>query len=216
MTKFWFIRHGESVSNANLPTEDPTLSELTPRGQIEAKSVALAFSEAPDLIVVSSFVRARETAVPTINRFPNVPVIEWPVHEFIYLHPERYRGTTGSERAPLAQAFWQRNDPYENENGGGESFSRLLNRVVEIKSRLHECPENFVAVFSHGLFLRALIWSILSGIEEPTPETMTRYHRFVAGLWMKNGAIFEGLCNKNGRVHISGFDTSHIPTITAR
>ena len=121
MTKFWFIRHGESVSNANLPTKDPALSELTPRGHQEAEYVAQAFNEAPDLIVVSSFLRARQTAVPTQKRFPLVPVVEWPVHEFVYLHPERYNGTTGSERAPFAQAYWERNDPFENEYGGGES-----------------------------------------------------------------------------------------------
>lgn len=210
MTKFWFIRHGESVSNANQRTKNPALSELTPRGHREAEYVAQAFSETPDLIVVSSFVRAQETAVPTSSRFPHVPVTEWPIHEFTYLHPERYNGTIGSERGPWARAYWKRNDPFENENGGGESFAQLLDRIIETKSLLQNCPYEFVAVFSHGLFLRALVWSLLSGLEEATPATMRRYHRFVTGLELKNGAIFEGIFN-NGRVHISNFDTVHIP-----
>ena len=211
MTKFWFIRHGESVSNANLPTTDPALSELTARGHKEADFVAQAFTEAPDLIVVSSFLRTLETAVPTQKRFPHVPTTEWPVHEFVYLDPQRYNGTTGSDRAPFAHAYWQRNDPLENENGGGESFSQLMKRVIETKSYLENCDENFVAIFSHGLFLRALVWSLLSGIENATPESMSRYYRFIRGLWLKNGAIFEGLFLDNGRFYISGFDSSHIP-----
>ena len=210
MTKFWFIRHGESVSNANLPTTDPSLSELTPRGHQEAEYVAQAFAEAPDLIVVSSFLRAKETAVATQKRFPQVPVVEWPVHEFVYLDPDRYRGTTGIERAPFAQAYWERNDPFENENGGGESFSQLMDRVLETKVFLKKCTHNFVAVFSHGLFLRALVWSILSGIEIATPETMERYHHFITSIWLKNGAIFEGVFHSDGRFFISEFDTSHL------
>ena len=211
MSKVWFIRHGESVSNADLPTRHPALSELTPRGHREAEYVAQAFSQEPDLIVVSPYVRARETAVPTQKRFPKTPVVEWPVHEFTYLHPEKYNGTIGSERAPAARAYWQRNDPFEHEDGEGESFADLLARINVTKENLAAHPAEFVALFSHGLFLRAFIWSLLTGIREATPAAMRSYHQFVKGIWMENGAIFEGRFNDNGRISITGFDTSHIP-----
>lgn len=211
MPKVWLVRHGESVSNADLPTADPVLSELTPRGHEEAKFIAEAFTAVPDLIVVSPYVRARETAVPTRTRFPHVPVEEWPVHEFTYLHPERYNGTTGSQRGPFAHAYWERNDPLEKEGGSGESFVELLARTHEINARLQAHTADFIAVFSHGLFCRALIWSWLTGNFAATPETMRRYHHFVRGVWMPNGAIVKTMFGEDGRVVFSGFDTSHMP-----
>ncbi|HRQ38167.1 MAG TPA: histidine phosphatase family protein [Chloroflexota bacterium] len=210
MIKVWFIRHGESVSNADLPTIHPAESELTPRGHEEAALIAQAFAETPDLIVVSSYVRAKETAVPTQMRFPHVPVETWPVYEFSYLHPERYSGTTGSQRGPFAQAYWERNDPWEEEGGDGESFAALLARVQETRTRLQEQSAEFVAVFSHGLFLRALLWSALTGITTATPEAMKRYHRFIHGVWMPNGAIMEALFMADGRLFFSGFRTAHM------
>ncbi len=162
MAEVWFIRHGESISNANLATKHPELSELTPKGHEEAKQIVAAFTKRPDLIVVSSYVRAKETAVCTINHFPSVPIEEWPVHEFTYLHPERYNGTTGSDRRPIAMSYWQRNDPFENEDEGGESFAELMIRIESLIARLELHPAQFIAIFTHGLFMRALIWMLLT------------------------------------------------------
>ena len=76
-----FIRHAESVANAGLPTTDPGAIPLTESGKLAA---ALAASEydgpEPDLIVVSPYLRARQTAEPFIARFPGAEVETWPVH----------------------------------------------------------------------------------------------------------------------------------------
>lgn len=42
-------------------------------------AVAESFSEAPDLIVTSPFERAKDRALPTIQKFPGWPVEVWPV-----------------------------------------------------------------------------------------------------------------------------------------
>jgi broad specificity phosphatase PhoE len=210
MPKVWFIRHGESVSNADLPTKHPVESELTPRGHEDAVWIAGTFTEAPDLIVVSPYVRARETAAYSLTRFPHVPVEEWPVHEFTYLHPERYNGTTGSQRSPFAQAYWERNNPFEKEGGGGESFAELLARVQGTVDCLRPHPATFIAVSSHGLFLRALLWSLLTGVTEATPDSMRRYRHFASGVEMPNGAILEVVWWGDGRVTFSGFHTKHM------
>ena len=210
MPKVWLIRHGESVSNANLPTSHPADSALTPRGEEEAKQIPTAFHEAPDLIIVSPYLRARQTAVPTQSKFPNTPVEEWPVHEFTYLHPERYRGTTGSERGPYAQAYWERNNPFEKEQDEGESFAELLTRVQEMRQRLQEAQADFIAVFSHGLFLRAVLWHLLTGIDEPTKDAMWRYQQFVWGVWMPNCSILELMIVNERPIMFSGFLTKHL------
>ena len=210
MTEVWLIRHGESVSNANLRTSHPAESALTEVGFRQANQIAAAFVDEPDLIVVSSYLRARQTAVPTLARFPHVPQEEWPVHEFTYLHPIRYEGTTGEERRPLALAYWERSDPHEKEGGGGESFAELLTRVQETVTCLRQHPAQFITVFSHGLFLRALIWSVLTGITEANPKTMKRYSHFTQAAQIANGAIIKAHFPPNGPLFISSFDTAHL------
>lgn len=210
MPKVWLIRHGESVSNANLPTAHPADSALTSVGEKEAKLIPPAFQQAPDLIVVSPYLRARQTAVPVQTKFPTVSVEEWPVYEFTYLHPERYNGTTGSERASFAQAYWERNDPFEKEDGGGESFAELLLRTRNTVSCLAENSANFIAVFSHGLFLRAVLWYLTTGIDEPTKDAMWRYQQFVQAVWMPNCSILELTISPNKPIMFSGFLIDHL------
>jgi broad specificity phosphatase PhoE len=210
MSEVWLIRHGESISNADLPTGDPAESPLTERGFQQAACIPDAFTAVPDLIVISPYLRARQTAVPTLNRFPTVPHEEWRVHEFTYLNPLRYQGTTGTERRPLALAYWERCDPLEKEGGQGESFAELLARVQENVTRLRQHPADFIAVFSHGLFLRALIWSVLTGITEATPKTMKRYSHFTQAAQIPNGAIIKTQFPPTGPIFISNFETAHL------
>lgn len=212
MTKdVWFIRHGESVSNANLPTTHPAASELTGKGHREAGYVVQAFTKKPDLIVVSPYIRARQTAVPTINRFDPVPVAEWPIEEFSYLHPEKYNGTTGNDRWPDARAYWERMDPLEKEGGEAESFTEMLKRVRAMEDNLWQTSESFIALFSHGLFLRAFLWMTLTGYREATPATMERYLNFSRSIPMPNASILKTRFEPDGRILFSPFDTSHIP-----
>src|SRR3546814_5730649 len=42
------------------------------------------------------FRSTRQTAAPTIARFPGVPVEVWPIEEFTYLQPARWNGTRAS------------------------------------------------------------------------------------------------------------------------
>ena len=213
MAKFWFIRHGESISNANLPTTHPAATELTPRGEREAEHIALAFRESPGLIVVSPFARARQTAAPTINRFPHVPVAEWPVHEFTWLHPARYKGWTTLDREPYSRAYWQRNDPWEQEMGGGESFAAFWQRVLAIRQRLQTHDVPFTAVFSHNFFLRGLLYTLLTGEKEVTPDLMRRFRLVMRGIEMPNGAIWEVTVADDGRITFTGFHSGHMPEI---
>lgn len=212
MAVVWFVRHGESVSNANLPTVHPALSELTAVGWQEAHRVAGVFSATPDLIVTSSYARARETAVPTIQRFPHVPQETWPVHEFTYLHPERYQGTRGRERGPWAEAYWLRCDPEERENEGGESFAELMSRGWEVLAHCAQRQEKWIVVFSHGMFIRCLLWLLITQYREPTPEAMRRYGRFLHAIHVPNGAIWPVIFTPSRPPQFSGFITHHLAT----
>src|SRR3546814_8146983 len=69
-----FIRHGQSTGNAGVPCDDLGAIELTELGQEQAREVAASWTQAPALIVTSPYTRTRQTAAPTIARFPGVPV----------------------------------------------------------------------------------------------------------------------------------------------
>lgn len=210
MPVVWFIRHGESESNANLKTTHPAQSALTAQGHEESIKVPSAITQQPDLIVVSPYLRAWQTAVPTIEKFPNTPVETWPVEEFTYLHPGEYENTTGAERWPAAKAYWEKNDPQLKHGGEGESFAELMTRVKAMQTRLAQHPADFIVMFSHGLFLRAVLHTNITGKHEPTMEMMERYRHFVWAVNMPNCAILKTTINDNGRFTFSGYDTSHL------
>ena len=101
-----FIRHGQSTGNAGVPCDDLGAIELTELGQEQARAVAASWTQAPALIVTSPYTRTRQTAAPTIARFPGVPVEVWPIEEFTYLQPARWNGTRSAERMPHLERYW--------------------------------------------------------------------------------------------------------------
>lgn len=106
-----FIRHGQSTGNAGIPCHDLALLELTELGWRQSREAAASWTETPDLIVTSPYLRTQQTAAATIERFPNVPVEVWPIQEFTYLQPSRWNGTLSSERMPHIERYWAAADP---------------------------------------------------------------------------------------------------------
>lgn len=215
--EIWFIRHGQSESNANLITQTPEGTPLTKKGHQEAQQVAdylAGLAQRPSQIITSSYHRAQQTAVYTQQRYSNLPTVTWPIHEFTYLAPVRYAGTRGEDRAPIAQAYWQRNDPQEKENGKGESFAELITRIQQVKQLCLEQTSPLSVAFSHGLFVRAFLWVLLMGTVAPTADMMRRYRHFTHSVPMPNCAILQVQVGVNGSFSFSPFDTSHLQTIT--
>lgn len=156
MAEIWFIRHGESLSNAGERTAGSDSILLTPKGHEQAKNIAPLFERAPDLIVMSPFIRTQLTAAPTIAHFPGAAQEIWPIQEISYLDEEKYSNTTVEERRPAAEAFWKRRDADYIDGIGAESINQFLNRVHDMVARLEKAPQERIAVFGHGLFFHAL------------------------------------------------------------
>ena len=97
----YLIRHAESVSNAGERTASHGGAELSSEGRRQAEALTARIGFRPDLIVVSPFVRTRQTAEPLRQKYPDVPVEEWPVQEFSFLDADRCADTTQEERRPL-------------------------------------------------------------------------------------------------------------------
>jgi broad specificity phosphatase PhoE len=186
----WLIRHGQSEGNIGLPALGGT-TPLTELGRRQAERVATAFTGPPDLIVASPFLRARQTAQPTVDRFPAVPLRQWPVQEFHCL-PAAVTDlpVTSAALEPHERAYWQRADPHER-HPGRESFADLLDRAGALLDRLDAAPDRFVAVFSHGTFLCAVLWTVLVATPEPTAAGMRAFRTFHDAWLTPNGVIFE-------------------------
>jgi 2,3-bisphosphoglycerate-dependent phosphoglycerate mutase len=209
MPTVWLIRHGESEANAGLPTIDPSITPITAKGERQAQQVAQAFTQPPALIVTSPYHRTQQTAQPTRARFPTVPHAEWPVQEFTYLAPARYRGSTIEHRLPLSDAYWQRNDPVHLDGVGAESFADLLVRVQITQTKLIQSEENFVAIFSHGRFIRAFIWAVLTRSTEATPKRMRQFQSLITAFSVPNGSILK-LHVQNSEIWFNGIYTDHL------
>lgn len=152
----WLVRHGESVANAGIATTDPATIPLTSKGHDQAQRVAAGLTQPPDLIVVSSYLRTRETAEPSMRRFPDVPVEVWAVQEFTYLSPSRCTNTTAEQRRPLVEAYWQGCDPDHADGPCAESFSAMLDRIRDLQDRLSRHPAGCIVIFTHGQVMQAL------------------------------------------------------------
>ena len=210
MLTVWFIRHAESEGNVGLAAIESALIQLTPRGIKQAEQIALAFVEPPTLIVTSPYLRAKQTAQHTLLHFPDARHEERPVHEFTFLSPLRHRNTTREDRRPWAAAFWERCDPFYVDGEGAESFASLMSRIQKFLDRLQRCEEQFVAVFSHAEFIRAIAWSLLIGSVDNCFESMKQFRNFRKLFYIPNGAIWKVQFQADGENHFSSIQTSHL------
>ncbi len=212
--EIWIIRHGQSMANAGEVTTAPGSASLTDLGRRQAALVAEAIPERPGRIIVSPYIRTRQTAEPTLARFPDVVVEEWPLQEFTYLLPSKYDGTTLEQRRPMVDEYWDRLEPAYVEGGGTESFLDMLGRVEASCERLRRM-QGFTLLFSHGQIMRAffmlLFESFLDYRQDPL-RAMAMFRGLRAGLFIPNGAIMRiGLSGERSVPLLRPLSMAHIP-----
>jgi broad specificity phosphatase PhoE len=170
-----FIRHGESLANAGGITAEPASIPLTSRGHEQAQTFARALKHALGLIITSPYIRARDTAAPVADRFPDTPLEVWPVQEFSSLSPDRRMYTTAEQRRPWVEAFFDRADPHFRDGPHSETFAELIERVRTTLDRLTSLPALTAYVFSHGQFMKAMQMDIEHCFPTVTPEVMSAF-----------------------------------------
>lgn len=204
------VRHGESLANAGEASPSPETVALTPAGERQARAIAESLEDAPELIVVSRFQRARQTAEPTHARFPKAKLEQWPVEEFHYLGAEAYRGTTKRDRRDDRDEYWRTNDPQLACAPGAETFAAFHARVQAVRARLERSDAHRIVVFSHKKLLHGLLWSWSEGAPPADAAAMARFrafdleHPFPNGAWIE--VELEGLKARVGRLHRKHLD----------
>lgn len=212
MVTIWLIRHAESESNAGLPTQHPAATPITARGRQQSQQIALSLPRPPSLIITSPYLRTSQTAKPTLERFPEAVQSEWQIQEFTFLAPDKYYKTTVYQRRPMVEVYWQRCDPFYLDGAGAETFAGLVQRVQQMRSKitqLDDTEDKFVVAFSHGRFIRAVLWLLLTHPTDVNAKTMHQFQSFSDSFDVPNGAILPVQFH-NSEFWCSGLMTSHM------
>lgn len=158
MKNIYFVRHGESASNAARKTLGAG-APLTARGQEQSRVVAQYLATlSAQIIVTSPYERARDTAL-IIRECVGLPV------EVSDLFRER-RWPSGVLNLPYdnpvrLQIEGQMHNAYQADDasfrvGDEENFSDLFDRAARAQRYLESLRESTVVVVTHGTFLRFL------------------------------------------------------------
>jgi probable phosphoglycerate mutase len=217
-TRILLVRHGQSVANAGGIPPDHITNPLTELGHAQAKAFADGVSCEPTLFLISPFLRAQQTAEPLLQRFPTIPVEEWPIQEFTFLEPNRHKGTNEEQQMPHILEYWERGDPAYLSGPGAESFTLFLDRARHAIQRLARmAPGGFIVVFTHGLLMQAFRLLVLFP-NATDAELMANFRRFHFVNFIENTDSLEleavgGKIRLVGQSHLMDFalqgETSH-------
>ena len=120
-------------------------------------------TQAPESVIVSSFLRTVETARPILLKFQRARLVTLPVHEFTYLSSDRCRFTTFDDRREMVKEFWDRADPTYVDGPGAESFDQFRERVGNCVRTIARSGDRYVLVISHALVMQMIRAAALAG-----------------------------------------------------
>jgi broad specificity phosphatase PhoE len=156
-----FVRHGQSTANAGMWDQNFAQIALTELGWEQSRRLAEQWTFTPSLIVVSPYLRARQTAEPTIARFPGVPVEVWDIYEFTHWDKQHWNGSAPEIEPEEVAKFFRVADP-EFRRGGAETFAEFQGRARAALTRLETLKvESPVMLFSHGHFMQAVRQTVM-------------------------------------------------------
>jgi probable phosphoglycerate mutase len=197
------VRHGQSLANAGGKTADHDTNPLTELGRMQARNFAERLDCKPTLFVVSPFLRAQQTAEPLRQRFPEVPVEQWPIQEFTFLEPARHRNSTEDDRQPHILTYWEHQDPAFVDGPGAESFVQFLDRArLAIRRLVTMKPSGCIVIFTHGFFMQA--FRLVVRFPTATDaELMANFRRFHLDSFIENTDSLEFEVN-DGKIQVIG------------
>lgn len=205
------IRHGESRANAGSRTTGSATNPLTPLGERQAAHVAQILDHTPDLVVHSPYLRARRTAEPTIARFPTAEVAEWRIEEFTYLGRFHGTPTTAAQRSETVDDYWETADPDYRDDPASESFVDVHARARRFLTDLVESDRRHVVAFTHGMFMRVVVWAIMTGDAVPDSENMRWFYRFRLPSTVPNCSILPLTYSEKTGFRFLSATTAHLP-----
>jgi broad specificity phosphatase PhoE len=203
------IRHAESLANAGGATSTPRDIPLSETGYEQARALADSIIDEPERIILSPYIRTRETARYILERFPNCPVETLSIQEFTYLSISRCRNTTYEQRKPLVEEYWARCDPNYSDGDQAESLAELVYRTRDFLRRVAEMEGELIFVFTHEQFIKTVIWEVLQLGTKVDPEFMAAFRAFSNSFKIPNTAVMKMIL-EDGEFRLGKIDSSHL------
>ncbi len=196
MKNIYFVRHGETVSNAGGVATRNAEIPLTEQGKQQAQAVAdwlIQHVNPIDDIFVSKFIRTHQTAQPLVALTDIQPTVINGIQEFNYIAFSRIDGISATERRKLSAHYWQTAEPDYidgDSDSDAESFEQLQARMTQAINYLQALPAGNYVVYTHGLWLSALLWRLL-GLPTHDQASMQRFRQFEQAIRIHNGEVFQ-------------------------
>ena len=162
-----FVRHGESVGNAENRLQGHSDFPLSETGMAQARALARRWQEQGtcfDLAISSPLARAADTARII------VPALEIPVLEFEPLWIERDTGgRSGLTMAEIHDRFTTPDfiNPYDSYDESGESDWAVYLRAGQALLKILQRPPSRVLIVTHGAILNMALYAILGIAPQP-------------------------------------------------
>ena len=185
----FFVRHGQSSSNAGALSVPHAEVPLTPLGHAQSAAVATLLPPAPRLILTSPYVRAQQTAVPYCTRCGLQAHPADLLHEFDAFAFHLIAGMTGEQRRPVTAEFWGKADPLLRTGSDKENFTEFAARVQAFEHIVLPVLPPETVIFGHGTWIALLVWRLL-GFNPQAEHGMRRFRSFQQGLAMPNASIW--------------------------
>jgi len=173
MKRFYFVRHGESVSNISDIHYGPQ-GPLSEEGIKQSEFLSKRLAAIPfDAILSSPFERAKQTA--EIIAKPHPLTIQFVDLLGEKRHPTEMNGLAPDDpkRIEMDKEFALRLLDDSWRHSDDENWVDLRARAVQLLSHLESLPNERVLVVTHGWFLRVVIATMLFGQELTTKEAHT-------------------------------------------
>lgn len=187
--RVYFVRHGQSSSNAGALSVPHAEVPLSPLGEAQSLAVAPLLPAQPALVLTSPYVRARQTAAPYCAlcgvQMHEVDLL----HEFDAIAFHLIEGMTGEQRRPVTAEFWGKADPLLRTGKDKETFTEFATRVRAFRDIVLPVLPNETVIFGHGTWIALLLWMQL-GFNPLVERGMRRFRGFQQGLPMPNSSIW--------------------------
>ena len=212
MRDVFLIRHAESRANIGEATSTPREIPLSEKGLAQADDLVNVITDRPDLIVLSPYVRSRQTAEPFLELYPDVEQVTLLIQEFTYLSVSKCRGTSYEQRKPLVAQYWQNADPGYSDGDQAESFAEFIGRCADFERQMREKEYELAFVFTHEQFIKGLLWNSMRLGREMTTAAMQGFQKFMTSFTIPNTAFIRAKVDGDGTFYFGKMDTANTET----
>lgn len=200
MKTIYLARHAQSESNTGQKisvNKEINITELGKLQSFELTDWLLENIAHIDGILISTYQRTYQTALPLINKLAIEPVILDELHEFNCLNFANVKDKDFWGVKALVENYWQTLTPTQIDGDDlttpldwtAESFAEFVGRVKWVVQHFKALPDGVYVVYTHGIWLSMLIWLALNQPVDSN-QAMQNFRQFELAIRPNNCEVF--------------------------